>query len=106
METFSLPEFPIEVKHGSGFTLPIEYLDTDGEIIDLTDYTAKMQVRRSPEAEDEADIELTTENGGLIIDVEDGTITINITDAQTFALDENYEGTWDLFLIPLNSSAV
>lgn len=49
---------------------------------DLTGYTARMQVRSKVTSADVL-LELTTENGGIILDPSLGTITINATALQT-----------------------
>lgn len=51
--------------------------------IDLTGYTAKMQLRET--VTDPVIIELTTTNNGIIIDVARSTITVSMTSAQTAA---------------------
>jgi hypothetical protein len=59
----------------------IEY----NEPVDLTGYTARMQIRASLKSE-EVLLELTTENGGITIDASGNTITIYIDATSTAAL--------------------
>ena len=86
--------------------LSLEYPDpTDptGETYlpwDLNGYTARMQVRRL--IEDAAYmIEITTENGGIVIEslgsADKGRIDLLMTDTQTAALDS--DGVYDLEII-------
>ena len=63
--------YNISLNQGSSYTLPIVLKDGEGQAIDLTGFTAAMQVRIVPEAEDYID-ELTTENGRITIEAEAG----------------------------------
>lgn len=54
---------------------------------DLTDYTARMQLRSLPSST-EIVLDLTTENGGIDITGIDGLIAVHATAAQTTAIDE------------------
>lgn len=106
METiFSQMEIPIEVKQGSLLSFTITFKDKNGTVIDLTDYTAKLQVRRSPNSTEDPDIELTNEDG-LSMGGEAGTIGVTFAPATTLALSSDYTGTWDLFLIPTEATAL
>lgn len=53
---------------------------------DLTGFTARMQVRLKLTSEDTI-LSLTTENGGIALDNQSGTITINISSVDTTLLD-------------------
>ena len=65
-------------------------------LYDLTGYTARMQVRRTLESAT-PEIELTTENGGIVLGGTAGTFEISMTNAQTAALDS--DGVYDLEII-------
>jgi hypothetical protein len=56
------------------------------EPVDLTGYTARMQIRQSLQS-DTVLLELTTENGGIVIDTGASTITLNIDATDTAAID-------------------
>lgn len=56
------------------------------EPVDLAGYIGRMQIRASLDSP-EVLLELTTENGGIVIDNTQKTITINITYAQTAVFD-------------------
>ena len=58
------------------------------EPVDLAGYIGRMQIRASLDSP-EVLLELTTENGGIVIDNIQKTITINITYAQTTIFDFN-----------------
>lgn len=66
--------------------------------VDLTSHTARMQVRRTVESTS-AQIELTTENGGIAVQPTEelGVIQISMSDTQTAALTS--DGVYDLELI-------
>ena len=65
-------------------------------LYDLTGYTARMQIRRTLESAT-PEIELTTENGGIILGGSAGTFEIVMSDTQTAALDS--DGIYDLEII-------
>jgi len=67
---------------------------TVGRIVDLTGYTARMQVRLSTFAS-ESLINLTTENGGIAIDSANGLITCSLSATDTTALDF-FDAVYDL----------
>lgn len=75
----------LAVKAGTTYNKPWEFLNEDETPMDLTGWTARMQLRTSMTAEDVA-LELTTENGGIVIDEGNSTLTILILDDQTSAL--------------------
>lgn len=65
--------------------------------VDLTGYTARMQVRASAAA-DAVLLDLTTENGGITLGTTDGTVTCTATATQTAALTFG-TGVYDLELV-------
>lgn len=70
------------IDQGSIWELTIVYQDSDGDPIDLTGYTAAMQLRQNYNSE-AADLTLTTANGGLTITGATGTIQVYATAVQT-----------------------
>ena len=90
--------------------LSLEYPDLVGDPSgetylkwDLDGYTARMQVRRLI-TDTEFMIELTTENAGIAVEPagEAGRIDLNMTAAQTAALDS--DGVYDLEIIDTGST--
>ena len=63
---------------------------------DLSNHTARMQVRRTMTAS-AAMVELTTENGSLTLDSDNGTIAIEMSDEVTASLTTS--GVYDLEII-------
>lgn len=63
--------------------------------IDLTGCTARMQIRTSIDAPDPPILELTTENSGIVLGDDNGTIDVLITATQTAGL-QFATGVYDL----------
>lgn len=68
----------------------MRFRDKHGNIIDLTGNTARMEIKSNIDDEEPIHI-LTTENGGLIIDVELGKFTIHVD-----TVTEDYAGGYDV----------
>jgi hypothetical protein len=77
------------VDQGSIWNLTIVYQDSDGDPIDLTGYTAAMQLRQNYNSE-LADLTLTTANGGLTINGPTGTIQVSASAVQTGLLSAGF----------------
>jgi hypothetical protein len=74
------------IDQGSTWTLQLVYNDPNGDPINLTGYTAKMQVRRKFDSAT-AVLTLSTSNGGISITGATGTINLIATDEQTGAIE-------------------
>ena len=72
----------LECWQGKTFEQIYFFKDTDNVAIDMSDWTARIQVRTAIDAATYI-VELTTENGGIIIDGEAGKVTLFIDDATT-----------------------
>lgn len=57
-------KYDITIEQGATFSLVLTWKDSQGNPIDLTGYTAKMDVRRSYSSSDTL-LSLTTSNGGV-----------------------------------------
>lgn len=77
------------MDQGSVWDLEITYQDPDGVPINLTGFTAKMQLRKDYNST-VADLTLTTDGGGIVITGATGKIDISASAAQTGALDPTY----------------
>lgn len=87
----------LAIRKGTQVVQPV-LITTGGQTLPLPGGTkAKMQIRTSVESA-VVKTELTTENGGLAIDVVAAKVTINITSAVTGAMDFE-RGVFDLQLI-------
>ncbi len=90
----------LEIERGATYTCEVLAVDDDTRAaIDLTDYTARMMIKRST-SEAEALLELTTGNGRIIITVGTGSVMIYLTAIETAALDWA-RGVYDLELVSI-----
>lgn len=90
--------YHITIEQGSNFELVITWKDEDGELIDLTGYTARMQVRREF-SDSSAMLSLTTENGRITLGGVLGTITISVPASVTSTLSWQGKALYDLELV-------
>lgn len=88
--------YDITVEQGSTFNLTLVYKDQRGYVIDLTGYTARMQMR-STAASSTVVLDLTIANGRIAIDGATGRITLSIAAADTAGLSG--AGVYDLELV-------
>ncbi len=77
------------IDQGSVWSVVLVYTDSNNTPVNLTGYTAAMQLRQNYNSAT-ADLTLTTANGGITIVGATGTITITATAAQTGALDPGF----------------
>ena len=77
-------KYNIVCPQGSTFNQEFTYSIND-VLVDLTGYTAKMQVREK-HTSTTAQLTLTTENGGISLGGALGTFTVNISASDTSAL--------------------
>lgn len=89
-------------EQGATFSRVITYQGSDGVAVNLTGYTARMQVRTDHESATTL-LSLTTENGGITLGGVAGTVTLLATATQTAALDAG-ERVYDIELV--NGSVV
>jgi len=75
------------MDQGSLWTLQVTYEDNTGTPINLTNTTAKMQLRSQPQDTVVA-LTLSSANGDIVITPLTGIISITATSAQTGAVDE------------------
>ena len=69
------------LDQGSTWTLQVVYKDSNGVAVNLTGYTAEMQVRRKFDS-DTPVLTLSTSNGGITIVGATGTLNLIATDEQ------------------------
>lgn len=86
------------IKQGSTYRQEFVYKDDDNEIVDLTGYTARMQIR--PDVESETIIaDLTTENDGITIDGPNGSIELFISHTDTAGMTPTKNAGYDLEIV-------
>lgn len=82
----------IIVEQNAGYTDSVGWEDANGNLISLTGWTAKAQVRKYPDSSAVA-LEFTCA-------ISTTTLTITATAAQTAAVELPGNGVWDLRLTP------
>jgi len=92
---FKPVKVPLKAYEGVTFEKALRFRDSHNNIIPLTGFTARLEVRLS--AEDNTPegvlLELTTENDGLVIDAELGKVSIIVENPLL-----EYNGSYDIFL--------
>ncbi len=73
------------IEQGTTFSPVLTYADVNNVAIDLTGYTAKMQIKKT-RADLTALETLTTADGSIVLGGAAGTITLLLTDTQTAAI--------------------
>lgn len=69
-----MAEYDFRINQGADLTVPFLLLDETGEAINLAGYTAAMQIRSRVFSKEAIDT-LTSKNGRLVIDENEGRIT-------------------------------
>lgn len=77
------------IDQGSDWNLNVIYKGSDGNPINLTAYTAAMQLRQNYNS-DAAELTLNTSNGGIVITGALGKLALTATATQTGALDAGF----------------
>ncbi|CAB4122175.1 hypothetical protein UFOVP26_109 [uncultured Caudovirales phage] len=91
----------LTIEQGATFRYKFAWVDTKKRAINLTGYTARMQIRAT--VEDVAILaELTTSNGGLVVSEISGIVSLLMSDTQTSAFNWT-KGVYDIELISPNS---
>lgn len=88
--------YDFTIYQGSTFSRTITYKDNNGDPVDLTGYTARLQVRISYDSD--VLLELTTENGGIELGGALGTIRLLASASDTADLDFS-KARYDLELV-------
>lgn len=92
------------IEKGATFRKTLYYKDKTKVAIDLTGYTARMQIRETPQASTFI-AELTTENGGITLTANEGKIELYISDTATAAISVS-SGNYDLELITAGADVI
>ena len=77
------------IDQGSNWNLNVVYKDSTGTVINLTGYTAAMQLRQNYNS-DTAELTLNTSTGGIVITGAQGKLVLSATAIQTGALDAGF----------------
>ena len=93
------PAYDIEVMKGADETFTFQYLDDNDQPIDISGYTAKLQIRDRFGGT----LHLTLTNGsGITITGASGQVAVAFTHAQTIAFDFKH-AYYDLWIISAGS---
>jgi hypothetical protein len=81
-------QYNILIDQGATYTLALTYNNANGTPINLTNYTAAMQVRDTVNSTTTV-LSLSSPSNGIVITGASGLINITVTAAQTTALSAN-----------------
>lgn len=84
-------KYDLYIDQGATFNRDFIYKDSDGNVQDLTDYTAQMQIRRSPGSSGDPLLDVNPTVTGA-----EGKVTLTLTDEQTQGLPAPFEGYYDI----------
>lgn len=101
--------YDIELDQGSTFRRTIVWKDSSGALVNLTGYSARMQVRPSMSSST-VTASLTNSNGGITLGGAAGTIALYLSAASTAAIStaspsqfaDAFVGVYDLELVAVN----
>lgn len=97
--------YNIVCDQGATFGLSLTYEDATGAVINLTNYTARMQVRAKTNSPTTILSLTSAAGGGITLGGAAGTIVISISATSTAALDPG-DYVYDLELVHTSTSAV
>lgn len=89
--------YDLEIKQGATLSLTATWKDSNGAAVNLTGYTARMQVRATYDSS--ATILSLTSSSGITLGGVAGTIAISASAMVTAALTAPWSGVWDLELV-------
>lgn len=92
------------IEKGATYKKDFIWKDKTMTPINITGYTARMQIRKSYHS-DSFEIELTTENSGIVIDGPTGKVSLYISNTGTSALSFS-DGVYDLELIDVSADVI
>jgi len=93
-----------EVDQNATFSFVVEYKDEDGNAIDLSGASAKMQVRDTKGGTKLA-VTLTSPSGGITIDGPNGKLTVKMTPTQTSKIFYP-KSSYDLMVVDSNANKI
>jgi hypothetical protein len=89
--------YNLEIKQGATLSLTATWKDSSGTAVNLTGYTARMQIRSTYDAS--ATILSLTSSAGITLGGAAGTIAITASATTTAALTAPWSGVYDLELV-------
>lgn len=89
--------YDITIEQGATFSLVFTWRDSAGSLVNVTGYSARMQVRKSPSSPTVL-LDLSTTGGGITLGGTNGTITLSASAATTAALSPS-PAVYDLEMV-------
>jgi uncharacterized protein YndB with AHSA1/START domain len=93
-----------EVDQNATFSFVVEYKDNNGNAIDLTGASAKMQVR-DVKGGTKLAVTLTSPSGGIVINGSLGKVTVTLTPTQTNKLFYP-KSVYDIMVVDSNANKI
>jgi uncharacterized protein YndB with AHSA1/START domain len=93
-----------EVDQNATFSFVVEYKDDNGNAIDLTGASAKMQVR-DVKGGTKLAVTLTSQSGGIVINGPLGKVTVTLTPTQTNKLFYP-KSVYDIMVVDSNANKI
>lgn len=88
--------YPLSIEQNATFTRTFTVKDSNGNPIDLTGATAKVQIKQTYDSP--SSVATYTTGAGITMGGAAGTIVLTITAAQTAAMPNSLVGVWDLLI--------
>lgn len=98
------PSYDIEIRQGATFQIALAYRDPDGKPIDLSGFSAQMQIRDRVGGRVLA--ELSSANGRITIEPAEGRLHVEIPRSITKNMALSTPGVYDLFITSEQDFAV
>lgn len=93
--------YDITIEQGANLSLPLTWKDGNGDPVDITGYSARMQIRENFDSDDFI-VSLTSDaGGGIMLGGAAGTVTIAMSAALTASLAQ-VDAVYDLELISVS----
>ena len=90
--------YDLVIRRGDTYNVEFTWQDSDGNPIDLTGYTARMQIRAKVSSPDPPAVDVT-EGAGIVLGGAAGTVTVELTPEQTGdGLQDCKSGVYDVEL--------
>lgn len=102
IEAISQYKVGIHARQGDRLAINFTYRDSDGELVDLTGYTIRMQARRTITSDTFLDLDNGAKGG--ITNPSTGKISV-VVPADDMAALTTKAGVWDLELVPAADEA-
>ena len=90
--------YDLAINQGATFSLAATWRDSNGTAVNLTGYTARLQIRSAYDSSTTT-VSLTSAAGDIVLGGAAGTIVATISATATAALASSFSGVWDIELV-------